>query len=44
MAGKALIKYAEGKTIDLQIPGIDQPRFIGGNEYIVDAISEILLS
>lgn len=43
MAGKALIKYAGGKTIDLKIPGIKQPRFIGGNEALVDEISRILL-
>lgn len=43
MAGKALIKYAGGKTIDLKIPGIEQPRFIGGNEVLVEEISRILL-
>lgn len=43
MAGKALIKYAGGKTIDLKIPGIKQPRFVGGNERLVDKICEILL-
>jgi myo-inositol-1(or 4)-monophosphatase len=44
MAGKALIKYAGGKTIDLRIPGIKQPRFIGGNEVLVEEISRILLT
>ena len=43
MAGKALIKYAGGKTVDLKIPGIKQPRFVGGNEVLVDEICEILL-
>lgn len=43
MAGKALIKYAGGKTVDLKIPGIKQPRFIGGNEALVNEISRILL-
>lgn len=44
MAGKALIKYAGGKTVDLKIPGIKQPRFIGGNAVLVDEISKILIT
>lgn len=43
MAGKALIKYAGGKTIDLKVPGIKQPRFIGGNSTLVEYICELLL-
>lgn len=42
-AGKALIKYAGGKIIDLEIPGLTQPRFIGANPKLVEQISEILL-
>lgn len=42
-AGKALIKYAGGKIVDLEIPGIAAPRFVGGNPELVDQICEILL-
>lgn len=44
VAGKALIKYAGGKVLDLKIPGLAEPRFIGGNQEIVDRVSEVLLS
>jgi len=43
-AGKALIKYSKnGNIIDLKIPGLPDPRFIGGNQYIVNEICELLL-
>ena len=43
-AGKALIKYSQGgKIVDLSISGLSTPRFVGGNEELVDQICEILL-
>ncbi|CAN2045191.1 hypothetical protein GMMP1_1500023 [Candidatus Magnetomoraceae bacterium gMMP-1] len=44
-AGKALIKYSEGgKIVELKIPGIAQPRFVGGNKELVEEICEVLLN
>ncbi len=43
-AGKALIKYAGGKVVDLKVPEVEQPRFVGGNSTLVDKICEILLN
>jgi myo-inositol-1(or 4)-monophosphatase len=43
-AGKALIKYAGGKIIDLDVPAVEQPRFIGANPQLADEIAELLLA
>jgi len=44
-AGKALIKYSKnGVIVDCEIEGLSQPRFVGGNNIIVDEICKILKS
>jgi myo-inositol-1(or 4)-monophosphatase len=43
VAGKALIKYAGGTVHDLNIPNLKEPRFVGGNEHLTNAICELLL-
>ncbi|MBD3363405.1 hypothetical protein GF362_06835 [Candidatus Dojkabacteria bacterium] len=43
-AGKALIKYSKGgKIVDLEVPGLSTPRFVGGNKYLVEEITKVLL-
>jgi myo-inositol-1(or 4)-monophosphatase len=44
-AGKALIKYSKGGMItDCNVEGLSEPRFVGGNEKLVNEICEILTS
>jgi len=45
VAGKALVKYAAGGTvIDLEVPGIAEPRCVAGNKKLVEKIREVLMS